>query len=97
MAKLGDRISTLEEKLKELKAKQAAIDARRRAVESRRQRRDEVRRKILVGAIVLESVGKGELDKAPLWRLLDKALTRREDRELFEGLGGDGEKDGGAE
>lgn len=92
MAKLEDQISTLEVRLKELKAKQAVIDARRRAVESRRQRRDAVRRKVLVGAIVLESVEKGEFDKAQLWGLLDRALTRQEDRELFEGLGADEER-----
>lgn len=95
MARLGDRISTLEVKLKELKAKQAAIDTRRKAAESRRQRRDDLRRKILVGAIVLESIGNGVIERAQIWRLLDKALARKEDRELFEGLGGDGRNGSG--
>ena len=83
MPKVEERIATLESRLKELKAKQAQVNARRRATESRRERRDEVRRKILVGAIVLEMVGAGELDESQLRQWLDRRLTRKEDRELF--------------
>ena len=89
MDKLGERISTLEARLKQLKARQSAVEARKRSVAQRRQRRDDVRRHILVGAIVLEKVASGEFEKATLWRWL-QALTREEDRRLFEGLDGDG-------
>jgi len=50
---INERIEALEERLKQLKAKQQRIEARRRSLESRRSRRDDTRRKILVGAIVL--------------------------------------------
>lgn len=84
MPKVEERIAMLESRLKEAKARQAQVNARRRAAESRRERRDEVRRKILVGAIVLEMVGAGELDESELRRWLDRRLRREEDRELFE-------------
>lgn len=90
MDKLGDRISTLESRLKQLKAKQAAVEARKRAVALQRQRRDEVRRNILVGAIVLEKVATGEFDREKLWGWLRAGVTREEDRALFEELRGGG-------
>ena len=90
MPKLEERISTLEARLKQMKAKQAQVDARRRTVASRRGRKDELRRKILVGAIVLERIEAGEFDATQLWVWLDRGLTRKEDRELFTALGGNG-------
>ena len=91
MPKLEERISTLKARLKEMEAKQAQVDARRRAVASRRERKDELRRKILVGAIVLDRIEAGEFDATQLWGWLDRGLTRKEDRELFAALDGDGE------
>ena len=66
MDKFGDRISALETRLKQLKARQSAAEARKRTVAQRRQRRDDVRRNILVGAIVLEKVASGQFEKAML-------------------------------
>jgi len=85
MDRLEDRISTLEARLRQLKARQSAAEARKRTVAQRRQRRDDVRRNILVGAIVLEKVASGEFEKAKLWEWL-QAVTREEDRRLFEAL-----------
>jgi hypothetical protein len=90
MDRLGDRISTLEARLKQLKARQSAVEARKRTVAQRRQRRDDVRRKILVGAIVLEKVASGEFEKEKLRGWLQAGVTREEDRKLFEGLAEDG-------
>jgi hypothetical protein len=84
MPKVEERIATLESRLKELKAKQAQVNARRRATELRRERRDEVRRKILVGAIVLGRVERGEIKESELRHWLDEALSRDDDRALFE-------------
>lgn len=83
-AKITDRIETLEVKLRQLKARQQRIEARRRSVESQRERRADTRRKILVGAVVLAKVEQGALDKSLLRRWLDQALTREDDRALFE-------------
>jgi hypothetical protein len=82
-AKLTDRIDTLEQRLRELKAKHQRSEARRRTVEARRDRREETRRKILVGAVVLAKVEQGVLEAAVLHKWLDGALTRSDDRALF--------------
>jgi hypothetical protein len=85
--KRAAQISVLEEKLRQLKAREQAAEARRRSLESRRKRKDDTRRKILVGAIVLAKVEHGELDAGRLRGWLDAALTRDDDRALFVDLG----------
>ena len=82
-AKLDERITGLEEKLKQLRTRQQRIEARKRALLSRRERAADTRRKILVGAIVLAKVEQGEIDAGQLRGWLDQALTRKDDRELF--------------
>jgi hypothetical protein len=67
----------------ELKAREQAAEARRRTLESRRKRKDDTRRKILVGAIVLAKVEHGDFPEAKLRDWLEGALVRADDRELF--------------
>jgi hypothetical protein len=88
MPKIDSRIESLEAKLKQLKVQQQRREQRARALSSRRERRDELRRKILVGAIVLAKVDAKEFDEATLLGWLDATLTRADDRALFE-LGGE--------
>jgi chromosome segregation ATPase len=83
MPKIDDRIATLETKLKQLKTRQARLEARKKNLASRRARKDDTRRKILVGAIVLTRVEQGQLARTELRTWLDAALTRPDDRELF--------------
>jgi uncharacterized protein YlxW (UPF0749 family) len=77
------RIAELEQKLRQLKAREQAVEARRRTLESRRSRKADTRRKILVGAIVLARVERGEISESDLRRWLDQALVRPDDRGLF--------------
>jgi hypothetical protein len=49
----------------------------------KRKRTDDTRRKILVGAAVLAKVGRGEWPEARLLEMMDKALTRPDERALF--------------
>jgi hypothetical protein len=84
MVKLDERITTLETRLQQLKVRQARIEARKRALSQRRARKDDTRRKILAGAIVLAKVEQGLLDPALFRSWLDAALTRVDDRALFE-------------
>jgi len=84
MVKLDERISSLETKLKQLKTRQARVDARKRALASSRARKDDTRRKILAGAIVLARVAQGQIPQAEFRAWLDAALTRPDDRALFE-------------
>jgi hypothetical protein len=84
MPKLNDRISDLEAKLKALKVRQQRIDARARALATSRARKDDTRRKILIGATVLARIDQHQLDRADLQAWLDAHLTREDDRALFE-------------
>ena len=84
MPKIDERIDSLEAKLKQLKTLQQRREARARSTASKRARGAELRRKILVGAVLLAKVEAGEFDVTVLRRWMDAALTRPEDRELFE-------------
>jgi hypothetical protein len=85
MSKLSEqeRIQALELKLKQLKVQKQRKEARARTVESRRTRREELRRKILVGAIVLAKVEDGSIEEKILKAWLDPELEKAEDRALF--------------
>ncbi len=82
-AKIEERIDALEVRLKQLRAQQQRQEARRRSIETRRTRRQDVRRRVLVGAVALERVEKGLLEEAVLKSWLDPAISRPEDRALF--------------
>jgi hypothetical protein len=85
MSKLSehDRIQALEAKLGQLKVQQQRKEARARTVEARRSRREEMRRKFLVGAVVLAKVEAGEIAETTLKQWLDPVVTKAEDRALF--------------
>ncbi len=83
MPKLDEQISTLEEKLKQLKLRHQRVEARKKAIESKRERKADTRRKILVGAVVLAKVEQKVMDEKQLRAWLDEALTRADDRALF--------------
>ena len=82
--RLTDSIASLEERIKALKNRRAKRDARRRFRTKQRTRKEETRRKILVGAIVLAKVEQQVFDGSTLLNWLDAALTQPADRELFE-------------
>ena len=83
MPSIEDRIADLEKRLKQAKALKQQQVARERAADKKRQRSEETRRKILVGAVILAKVERGEWPQERLCELLDKALTRADDRALF--------------
>ena len=83
MPKIEDRIASLEGKLKELRVQQQRAEARKRAAAQRRTRADDTRRKILVGAVVLDQVARGHVKNEQLRQWLDDALVRDDDRVLF--------------
>ena len=78
-----ERIQALEAKLKQLKTQQQRKEARARTVAAKRTRHEELRRKILVGAIVLAKIEDGSFDRKILDGWLASALTRADDRALF--------------
>jgi len=84
MVDLNERIATLEDRLKQLKAKQHQIDTRRRTQEFKKNRKEDTRRKILVGAVVLAKVDRGDLSGTQLRQWMAESLTRSDDRALFD-------------
>ncbi len=84
MAKLDEQISTLQERLTQLKVRQQHIDARKRAIAAQRERKAETRRKMLVGALVMQKAKEGQMDAQLLRSWLDQVLTRAEERALFD-------------
>lgn len=84
MPKLDDQISLLEQRLRQLKLRQQRADSRRRMLDAARERKTAARRKFLVGEVVLDKVAVGEIEPERLRAWLDSALTRSDDRALFE-------------
>ena len=76
-------LTDAERRLSQLKARQERLESRLRYLQSAKARKDETRRKILAGAILLAKVEAGDFDARTFKRWLDKALTRKDDRNLF--------------
>jgi hypothetical protein len=74
------------DKLKKLLEQRKALDAKIQLEQNReneKKRKETTRQKILVGAAVLDEIGKNEKLKADIDRLLASFLTRDNDRALF--------------
>jgi hypothetical protein len=84
LAKLDQQISVLQERLSQLKVRQQRVDARKRAIDAQRERKQELRRQILVGTLILSKLREGEFDPNLLRGWLDSSLTRTHDRALFD-------------
>lgn len=83
MTALDERIKAQEEKLKQLKALKQKQEAMKRAADAKKVRADDTRRKILIGAMLLEQMDKNEGMKKNMIGQLDSYLTRSDDRALF--------------
>ncbi len=81
--KIEQRIDALEHRLKNLKAQHQRSQARARTLQNRTARREETRRKFLVGAVVLARVEQGLLEESVLRGWLEGAIEQPEDRALF--------------
>jgi hypothetical protein len=84
--KRKDRIQALSERLKQLQAQQSRADSRLRTMEARKARKEDTRRKMLAGSLVLTCLKDGRLSKSDFYAWLDQALDHPDDRALF-GLG----------
>ena len=84
MPAIDQRIADMETKLKQLKARQQQIVARKRTIESRQARKDDTRKKILIGSAILAQIEHGDYEQTKLNALLDRFLTRPDDRALFD-------------
>ena len=77
------RIEAQLEKLKQLKAQKQAIEARERTKQKEQQRKDDTRRKILLGSYLIKKM-QNEANKEKILAELNDYLTENRDRQLFD-------------
>lgn len=80
-------MATKEERLKALEQKQAQIQKQIQALKARdtaQERKDDTRRKILIGGVVMMMVRHGKLQQIEVNQWLDAVLKTERDRALFD-------------
>ena len=80
---LEKKIEAQLEKLKQLKARKQAIEARERSKQKEQERKDDTRRKILLGSYLIKKMQK-EANKEKILAELNEYLTEDRDRQLFD-------------
>ena len=70
------------EKIKQLKSQKQAIEARERTKQKEQQRKDDTRRKILLGSYLIKKM-QNEANKEKILAELNEYLTEDRDRKLF--------------
>ena len=71
------------EKLKQLKAQKQAIEAREKTKQKEQERKDDTRRKILLGSYLIKKMNANEANKEKILAELNEYLTEDRDRQLF--------------
>ena len=74
-----NRIKELEQKKKQLEARIQKL----KAAESAKKRKEDTRRKILLGAMVMKLIETGYWSQDEIYQQLDKFLDKELDRKLF--------------
>ena len=77
----------MSKKLDDLLKKREQLNAqiqKERNKHSQQKRKEDTRRKILLGALMMELMKKGELDEKKIRKRLDSFLTKKMDRKLFD-------------
>ena len=79
---LDQKIAKQQEKLNQLKAQKQAALAREKAKQKAQERKDDTRRKILLGSYLLKKM-ENEANKEKILADLNEYLTEDRDRKLF--------------
>ena len=79
---LEQQINKQEERLKQLKAQKQAVLAREKKKITDQQRKDDTRRKILLGSLAIKKM-EDEAEKTKILAELNEYLTEDRDRKLF--------------
>ena len=79
---LEQKIAKQEERLKQLKAQKQAVISREKKKVSDQQRKDDTRRKILLGSLMLKKM-ENEPEKQKILFELNQYLKEERDRKLF--------------
>ncbi|MFW2058159.1 mobilization protein [Acinetobacter haemolyticus] len=80
---LEKKIEAQLEKLKQLKARKQAIEAREKSKQKEQERKDDTRRKILLGSYLIKKMNDNEANKEKILADLNEYLTEDRDRQLF--------------
>lgn len=80
---IDKKIEAQLEKLKQLKAQKQAIEARERTKQKEQERKNDTRRKILLGSMFLKKMKNDPSFELVTKEALDKYLTEDRDRQLF--------------
>lgn len=81
--KIDERIQKQEDELKRLKALKRKAESRKRSAEREQQRKDDTRKKILIGACMLKLAEENQEANERMLKQLDNFLTNDRDRDLF--------------
>ena len=79
---LNEKIAKQQEKLNQLKAQKQAIEGREKKKATEQQRKDDTRRKILLGSYLLKKM-ENEANKEKILAELSEYLTEDRDKKLF--------------
>jgi uncharacterized protein (DUF342 family) len=80
---LTEKIAKQQERLQQLKAQKQALEAREKKKLAEQQRKDETRRKILLGSFLLKKMSENEASREKVIKELSEYLTEERDRKLF--------------
>ena len=81
---LEKKIEAQLEKLKQLKAQKQAIEASEKTKQKEQERKDDTRRKILLGSYLIKKMNDNEVNKEKILAELNEYLKENRDRALFE-------------
>ena len=84
MKTMEERIADAEQRLRTLKERHQKAETKRKRDEAQQTRKNDARRKVLAGTVVLEKVERGEITEAQFRKWLESALTEPDDRALFD-------------
>lgn len=79
---LNQKIEKQQERLNQLKAQKQAVISREKAKQKEQERKDDTRRKILLGSYLLKQM-ENDTYKEKILTELSEYLTEKRDRELF--------------
>ena len=81
---LDQKIAKQQEKLNQLKAQKQAALAREKAKQKVQERKNDTRRKILLGSYLIKKMNDNEVNKEKILAELNEYLKENRDRALFE-------------
>ncbi|MDK4587443.1 mobilization protein [Kingella kingae] len=83
MANIDNKISQVEAKLKQLRERKKLAENREKKKLKEQERKDDTRKKILLGAMYLQKMRSDEIAHEKILMSLDKFLKENRDRKLF--------------